>query len=483
MNFPKTIHNWLYITVIVAGHLLLASPECFAQRGIKELPVVVKPAKRLPTEGVKFRTVAQQPTKGTLAVVLNYKIKATVVVKDIRGRLLAKSEADSDGQAEFQLLRGRAYHVEVNHPSYLGSDAKTKILGATDVVRLDLTPQFSSIRFRGLPPNSQIFIGIGNEPRATADKSGNSAVADLKPGNHDLLIRHPEYNDYFDQLSILEAGVEITYPRLTLLQVARIAIQGPAGAAIMIDGDVRGRIKPDGTVLINYELEKAGEHVISVEKIGYQTWSQREVFKPGVRTFEVKLDPIVTAAGFSDFFEDLSLWSAPSAWKIVTDQRNKKLEVRGEAPGLLANKTYRDFQMNFTVWLNDDKGATWLVRADKEGRNYYLFHLSGSKSGSYTPRRFYTFLISNGGKPQSVSTPVPVIPELNNKTSYTINLVVKGNQIKHSITPNDSGETFDMGIWTDTSIDKDKFLYGTVGFRSLAGEVFAVDDLTVSLEL
>ncbi|MGH9837507.1 MAG: hypothetical protein ACREEM_01845 [Blastocatellia bacterium] len=478
MNSSK--FKCLYFSLIVAGHLFAISSESLAQRGIKELPVVVKPSQRPANERVVFRTVLQVPTKGQLAVALNYKVNATVVVKDASGRQVAKAEAN-EGQAEFQLLRGKSYQIEVIHPSYLGTNYKTKPLGATEIVLANLTPQFAALRLRALPPDSQVFID--NKERATADKSGNIAIENLKPGDHELLVRHPEYEDYIDKLIGLEAGVEVTYPPLRLLRVARIAIRGPAGANVMIDGDFWGRIKPDGGARINYELEQVGEHVISVEKIGYQPWTRRELLKPGVLTLEVKLDPIITSSGFSDFFEDLLQWSAPSPWQIVADQRNRKLEVRGEAPGLLANKTYRDFVMNFTVWLNDSRGATWLVRADKEGRSYYLFHLSGSASTKFTPRRFYTFLISNGGQPQSVSTPIPVIPELNNKTSYTINVVVQGNTIKHTITPNDTGETVDLGIWTDTSTDKDKFLYGTLGFRSLAGEIFAVDDLTVSLEL
>ncbi len=479
MNSSK--FKWLYFSVIVAGYLLTISSESFAQPRIKELPVVVKPSPRPANERIEIRTVPQQPTNGTLAVVLNYKINATVVVKDIKGKLLAKMEADSNGKAEFQLLRGRAYQVEVTHPSYIGDNNKTKALGATEIVRLTLTPQFATLRMRDLPLNSQVFID--NDLRATADKSGAVTIPDLKPGDHDILVRHPEYSDDIARLTGIEAGSEVTYPLIKLSRVARIAFQGPPGAVVLIDGQMEGRIRSDGTVRIDFQLEKTGEHEISVELPGHHPFQKREMLKPGILTLEVKLDPIITSSGFSDFFEDLLQWSAPSPWQIVADQRNRKLEVRGEAPGLLANKTYRDFQLNFTVWLNDSKGATWIMRADKEGRNYYLFHLSGSASKSYRPRRFYSFLIANGGQPQSVSTPIPVIPELNNKTSYTINVVVKGNTIKHTITPNDTGETVDLGIWTDTSTDKDKFLYGTLGFRSLAGEVFAVDDLTVSLEL
>ena len=119
------------------------------------------------------------------------------------------------------------------------------------------------------------------------------------------------------------------------------------------------------------------------------------------------------------------------------------------------------------------------MRADKEGRNYYLFHLAGTKSTTHLAKRFYTYLVKDGGTPERVDTPTPVTTELNQGVSYTITIEISGSAIKHWITSNETGQKDPLGSWTDTAPTKDKFLYGTFGFRSLAGEVFTVDDFSL----
>ncbi len=452
--------------------ILLSPASAWAQRDY----TVIKPQERSTTERVVVRKVPLQPTKGTLAVVLNYDVKAEVLVKDAKtGRLITKAAA-TDYQAEFELRRGFTYEVEVNHPSYVGGKRKTERLGATEIVRIELTAQFATLRLRDLPENAQVYID--NEMRGIADKAGAIVVSDLRPGDHDLLVRHPQYEDYYDRLNKVEAGQELQFGRLRLSRLARLAIQGTPGARVLIDGEVRGVIKPDGSVRIGYELEQPGEHTLAFELTGYETVTRREMLKPGVQSIEVKLEPILTAAGFNDIFDSLSQWKAPQTWKIAGDARNRKLEVRGEQPGLLRDKIYRDCEINFTIWLDDGKGATWIVRADKEGHRYYMFHLAGPNTSGLNPRKFYTYLVTDG-KAEEISSATQVIPELNTRTSYTINIRVQGNTIKHTITSNETGATDDLGLWTDTSLEKDRFLFGTIGFRSFAGEIFSVDDLAL----
>ncbi len=450
------------------------SSEALAQREY----TVVKPRERSATERVRIVPRAAQPTKGTLAVVLNPVINGLVEIKDPSGRVLVSQETGETGELQVPLQRGKIYQVEVSSPGYLKATARNKkALGASEVLRLTLVPQFVSIRLRNLPAGAQIFID--EKLKTTTGPNAEVRIADIEPGSHTLAIRHPEHNDYTDRLENLQAGEEVSYGRITLTRVAKLTVQGPPNATVLIDGAVQGKILASGAVRIDYELDRAAERTMSVELLGYQTWTQKLTLAPGPRTIEVKLDPVVTSAGVTDFFDNLALWTRPAAWKIVAEGRNKKLEVRGAAPGLLDNKTWRDFQVNFTVWLGDGKGATWVVRADKEGRSYYLFHLAGPASTAYTPRRFYTWLVKDGGAPIEVSTPIPVIPDLNPKGSYTINVAVQGSTIKHTITSNETGVTEDLGIWTDTSTDKDRFLFGTFGFRCVAEEVFTVDDLSL----
>src|SRR5262249_40929126 len=133
MNSLKIAIDCLRFCLTIATCLVATSPVILAQPGIKEL-TVSKPKERSNADRVIIRTVTQQPTKGTLAVVHNYEVSAAVVVKDVKGKLIAQTETDAGGQAEFQLRRGQIYQVEVNHPSYKGSNGKTKALSATEII-------------------------------------------------------------------------------------------------------------------------------------------------------------------------------------------------------------------------------------------------------------------------------------------------------------------------------------------------------------
>ncbi len=475
----------LFSLICIVG----ASSDVFAQRDYD----VRRPRERPPTEPVTIQTRASQPSRGVLAVVLTPVINGQVVVKDSVGRVVFKQDAGEEGQAEFQLPRGQIYEVEATSPGYLSASRKSRPLKNNEILRLKLTPQFATLRFERLPANAVVFVD--GQLRATVDDSGTVTISEIVPGDHSILIRHPEYNDYTDSLEKLKAGDVGTYARVPLRRVAKLTIQGPPGASVFIDGAREGTINEgtinsdgtvqDGTVQIDYELERASEHVITVEKTGYQPWSKKLLLAPGPLPITVKLDPIETSTGFTDFFDDLSQWNAPSAWKIVSDphKNNKKLEVKGEELGKLSDKTYRDFVAVFKIWLTDGKGATWAVRVDKEGRNYYLFHLAGPNSTNHTPKRFYTYLVKDGSGPVQVSTPIPVLVPLSQKDSYTITVIVKGHEIKQEITSDLTADSSDLGIWTDTTTTKERFLYGSFGFRAYSGEIFTVDELILSLDL
>ncbi|MBK8313723.1 MAG: hypothetical protein IPL01_06700 [Acidobacteria bacterium] len=441
---------------------------------------VVKPRDRAANETVTASRKASVGTKGVLVVVLDPIIAGNVAVYDSKGKVVEEGKADGEsGQVEFELRRGQNYSVKATFPGYLSARATTGAIRASNTIRIKLNAQYARLELPGLPQDAEVFID--DKLQARADQKEFVLVDNLVPGNHTLLVRHPEYNDYRVPLGNLVAGSEVRFfPIKTILvRVAKLTFEGPAGANILIDGAFKGRISSGGSVQIDYQVEQAAEHSISAEMLGYQTWSIRQLLTAGPKTISVKLDPIVTSAGVTDFFDNLSLWESPPEWKIQSDARNKRLEIKGEKIGFIKGKTYRDFQTNFTIWLNDGKGATWVVRADSKGMNYYLFHLSGPSSTNATRNRFYTYLVRDGASPVEVSTPIPLLVDLNTKTSYTISVNVQGFTVKHTITSNDTGETNDLGIWTDTTDTKERFLYGTFGFRSLFGESFIVDDFSL----
>ncbi len=476
---PQVVINPFFLPLIFC--LVLLSTTAVAQREY----TVVKPRDRSASESVTVRTKAAQASKGVLAVVLDPVINGQVIIKDpATGKQIEKREAGDSGKAEFELRRGKVYEVEVSYPGYLSASGKSKALKASEILRLKLTPQTARVNLLGLPEGAQVFLD--DKLQVTVTKNGVAAVNDIAPGKHLLRISHSEYNDFIDNFENLEAGSEINYSRIPLTRVAKLTIQGTPGATVMIDGALQGKIQADGTVRIDYELNSAVERTISAELIGYQPWSKKEILSPGPRAMEIRLNPIVTSGGVSDGFDNFFNWRNPPSWELVKagTESNKRLRVKGVELGLLKDQVYRDIheESNFVIWLDDGKGATWVVKADKEGQNYYLFHLAGPKSTTHAPNKFYTYVVKDGGAPKEVSLPFPVVAKLNQTASYEINIEVSGERIRHWITSSEEGEKLGLGVWTDNSPNKDKFLYGTFGFRSLSGEVFSVDDLTLATQ-
>lgn len=455
--------------------ILSLTCEIYGQRRY----TIEKPKERPSSETVRVRTTSRQPNaRGLLVVLIEPILPGAVLVRGGDGREVARADADQEnGQAEFSLPRGKSYQVEVSHPGYGTEKVSSRLLTGQTITRVRLSAKSASVRLRDLPVGAQILIdGVS---RAVVDESGTALVTEILPGGHRLVITHPEYNNFEDNFEVKAAGEEVRYPRIPLKRVARLEFNGPSGSLVMIDGALQGKINDSGKLRIEYEIEQAVERVITVELLGYQTWSRRMTLSPGPRAIDIELSPVVTSAGVTDFFDSINQWNAPPAWQVVGDARNKRLEVRGESAGVLRDQVYRDLQANFTVWFGDGRGATWALKIDGQGRNYYLFHISGPSSTTMTPRRFFTYVVRDGGPPVEVGTPVPILAELNTKSSYTISVTIRDFTIQHSITSNDSGETNDLGVWTDTSVSREKFLYGSFGFRSLAGEIFQIDDFNI----
>jgi hypothetical protein len=440
---------------------------------------ITRPKERSSSETVRVKTSSRQAdSRGVLVVLVEPVLPGQIVVRGLDGKEFGRAAADQDnGQAEFSLPLSKVYNVEVSHPGYTSTSIKSRPLNRQTVVRIRLNAQWASLRLRDLPAGAKVLID--DREKGVADETGSTVITEILPGEHRLRIIHPEYNDFVDTFEVVEVGEEVSFGRIPLSRVARLDVVGPPGALILIDGALQGKINESGRLQILYELDQITERTISAELVGYQTWRLKTPLSPGPKSIKVELSPVTTSAGVSDFFDSVNQWQVPTDWKVVGDNRNKRLEVRGSQPGILKGLTYRDLQANFTVWFADGRGASWVVKIDPEGRNYYLFHISGPESTSATPRRFYTYLVRNGGEPVEVGTPAPLLTDLTPQASYTVNLTIRDHTIQHTITSNETGETNDLGIWTDVTTEREKHLFGSFGFRSLFGEVFFIDDLNI----
>ncbi|NDD64732.1 MAG: PEGA domain-containing protein [Acidobacteria bacterium] len=294
---------------------------------------VTKPKERSGSETVKVRTSSRQSaSRGVLVVLVEPVLPGEIRVSTPDGRDLGRATADLlNGQAEFTLPRDKAYLIEVSHPGYASTTVRSRPLGQQAVVRVRLNARSASLRLRDLPVGAKILID--DQARATVTGSDDVTITEIQPGDHRLRIVHPEYNDFEDTFEVIEAGEEVSFGRIPLTRVARLEVEGPAGAAILIDGAMQGRITESGRLLILYELDRSAERTIAAELTGFQPWRLVTALGPGPRTIRVQLTPVETSAGVSDFFDSLSQWSPPATWSVSGDNRNKKLEVRGPEPG------------------------------------------------------------------------------------------------------------------------------------------------------
>ena len=465
---------------IWSGAFLLCCLGFAANYGLAQRRYSVgKPRERVATEAVKLRTVDRlAASNGVLAVLVEPILPGQIVVKTRGGRELARAEADAeDGQAEFTLPRGASYLIEASHPGYQTLAIVSPRLGAQAVARIRLVAESASLKLRDVPSGAT--VQVDGEARVTSTTSGTMVISGLRPGSHLLQVRHPEYNDFDDTFVVTEAGEEVNYARLPLTRTAKLTFRGPAGATILIDGALRGKIPPEGQVQIDYELQSTEEQTVTVELVGYHPWRLRERLLPGPRALQIDLSPIVTSTGTSEFFDHLVQWEAPPTWRVVKEARNNRLEVQGSVPGFLKEKIYRNFEATFTLWIPDGQGAAWAIRANRSGSDYYLFHLTGPNARVGTPRRFSTYLVREGKPPEEVGTPAPLLVDLAPNGSYTIGVTIRDFTIQHTITSNETGETNDLGIWTDTSPSREDHLFGTFGFRAFHEEIFLVDDFHI----
>src|ERR1700752_5087322 len=130
--------------------------------------------------------------------------------------------------------------------------------------------------------------------------------------------------------------------------------------------------------------------------------------------------------------------------------------------------------MQFDLKLENSGGADWVVQV-KEARNYYLFYLSGP--GGKFPKRFITYMVrDNKFDLQDPITSSAVLQDLSPGSQYTIEITVSGNKIAHKITPASTGATEPLGSFEDPY---NFATIGSVGFRTVASEVFSIDDIVV----
>lgn len=474
--FPKTFKSALlgYILATTTGTLVYAQT-------VERPYSVIKPRQRQISQEI---TSTKQPSwwSNILVIIVNPIVPATITITDDKGRETITEADIVNGQADLELKYGKSYSVKVEYPGFVGQQVKYEMpKKEAGMLRFDLQAQYAKFNFQAIPANTDLYL---DGTPLLLNRNGEAAtVNNINPGNHTLVIRHPDYLDVRLPLNNIEAGEEIRFTSLSQLmeRAVKFYVTGPPGAEIFIDNSFKGKINSDGKALVEYKLNKPEIHTFSVNAPGYTTYSLKEVFQSGSRSINVSLDPVLTATGYTEDFNNLNQWKYPSSWAVVIKMAggglNNKLEVKGDGIGTLIGKLYRDFDLNFKLQLTDGAGASWMVRTDTDEKNYYLFHLTGSQSKDKTPHRLYFYKVENG-KLREIEAPKRLNFDLNQRDTYNIQLSTGGNKFFVTVTNLNSVSSTRI-ICTDTEPIDSLFRFGTIGFQSIAGEGFVVDDLTI----
>ncbi len=181
----------------------------------------------------------------------------------------------------------------------------------------------------------------------------------------------------------------------------------------------------------------------------------------------------LTSVEFNDHFENPSFWQTPnSGWTIKDDRM--LIENQPEL-GFVLNKDFADLEMGFHLKLENAQGAAWAVHVQPDGRNYYLFYLSGPEG--QIKNRFVTYVVRDGKlTPTIFESSLPLIEKPEAGGQYQIKITVKGNHIIQTIENTQTANTSNLGDFID---EENAFVSGSVGFRTIGGEKFSVDDLYV----
>ncbi|HXG64728.1 MAG TPA: hypothetical protein VNO70_06445, partial [Blastocatellia bacterium] len=393
------------------------------------------------------------------------------IIRNSRGTIVEQGRIQ-DGQLRVELPPG-PYDVQVKAAKHLPFTKDVVVQKTKDqIVRAELEATTGKILIAlgSLDPNLNVFIdGKAVKPRLS--KANFLEIDDVPAGERTLKITHPSIADYEGTLTV-QGGAETTVSPRPTWAIVNLTIKSEPGASVYVDNDFKGRVNEKGELMIS--ALPPGERRIRAEKADFERLEQPKSFAPGDHTLTLPLKRIKFSPEYTEHFYNANAWSAPPGWRV----EQRKLLVQGARGrmdvGLLKDYFYKDFRMEFNVSLTNGRGAAWVVRAQDE-RNYYLFHLSGSKGVS--PKTFSSYVVKDGRLEQIGST-IPVVEPID-VPGEQIRILVEANGpvIKHTIgiLSNPTEEAQPLSVITDAT-----FSSGRVGFATKDEEAYTVYTITVS---
>ena len=426
------------------------TPTAVAQRRVVEDTSAVKVAKRSPrtiTRGPRTVATARQASNGVIVVL-------------------------TDPPAASVKINGQ---VAGNEYVPLAQTVKLVARG-TEIVRAPLVSvsasKYGLVKIGPALEGAKIYVDEQPWAKVTLDRDENVLLVDgIAPGKHKLRVDHPDYVIVEKVFANVSAGDEYYWVFKPEFATVPLRVATEPGTIVFIDNEPRGETPDNGVLEINDV--RLGQHEVKLVKDGFVEHKEARAFdygKPVEMTH--RMVPLPTSAEFADDFDvNLNKWIMPGGAAVKTGRL-----AFTTAPKLIIakNTTYRDFVMAFHLKLEDGKGAAWAVRA-KDPDNYYLFYVSGPKG--LFPGRFTTYVVKDGKlDPQQPIQSVPVITDFTAGGEYQVEIRGTKDTIEHTITPSSTGRAEPLGVFQDP---EKTYLYGGIGFRTVGGEQFSIDDLFV----
>jgi hypothetical protein len=186
---------------------------------------------------------------------------------------------------------------------------------------------------------------------------------------------------------------------------------------------------------------------------------------PNTANRRTRLDEVFAPMFQDEFLGTLDSWIFPKTWGLD----HGGLIVRGIGLGFLKEKHYHDFTATFNITFLNNKGAAWIVRAESNPSQYYMFQLTGP--GGNPPCSFTGYRFLND-KRETALGPVAVGANLGIKDDqFIIEIEAAGNKMENfiSLVSQPAEKPRLLGQLIDPTIPE-----GTFGFGTKDGEEFIV---------
>jgi hypothetical protein len=360
------------------------------------------------------------------------------------------------------LLPG-GYKITIEHEDYLPYSNSIQVDPAkpdTFVAFNKLVSKYGAIRIGGAPANARLLLDESPVSASNLTMDNQSIVISKIPvGKHRLRISKAGYVDFDKVVEVLPGKQTLIPAQFDLARVA-LNLTSEPGARVYIGSEEKAIVPLDGQVTISLV---PGPHSVRVMKDGYQEWKKE-------LTLALANNPVIERANLipvpssaeGDWQPSLGprKWHPQSSgWKFDTSGaliRGDKL-VLFDTESSRDFNNYRDFKLEFDVVFTNGKGVTWVARA-KDSNNYYLFEISGPRSG----KPVFNFYICQDGKLEWKDSR-PIVEKIDKVgDSFHITFEARGDRFdaRMTIASAPTANPHLVGIFQDSTIT-----YGGVGFR------------------